>query len=124
MSQVERPIPLVIGVLLFLGSTLLGLVDVFVVSTVGSRWMMVVIVALNLGLAIAIWDRRNWARIVLLVLFIIGLLGVFVRLSVMRLLSIPSEGALAYGLVLTQIGVQAVALACFFSPSSNTWFRE
>jgi hypothetical protein len=124
MPDVERPTGVVMGVLLFLICALLGLVALLAAPAGGSRWTTIVVVALNFGLPLAVWERRNWARIVLLLLFLTGLLGLLLRLSVMQLLSMPSEGAVARALVLTQIVLQVAAFACLFSRSSNAWFRE
>jgi len=124
MSDVERPIAVVMGVLLFLICGLLGLVGLLVTPAGGSRWTTIVIVALNFGLPLAAWDQRHWARIALLLLFLVGLLGLLLRLSVIRLLSMPSDGALVRVLVLTEIVLQVAALACLFSRRSNAWFRE
>jgi len=112
------------GVLLFLICGLLGLVGLLVTPAGGSRWTTIVIVALNFGLPLAAWDQRNWARVALLLLFLIGLLGLLLRLSVIRLLSMPWDQALVRVLVLTEIVLQIGALACLFSRRSNAWFGE
>ena len=120
----QRPMTVMIGVSLLLTTALLGLVGLFMAPVGGLKFSTVVAIALNFALPVFIWGRRNWARIVLLVLFLLGSLGLLLALYVLRRYSISVGGALVRGLLLMQSILPAVALACLFSPSSNAWFRE
>ena len=114
ISDVERPTTVVIGVFILLGCASLALVGLFFVPPAGSRWITGVILVVNFVLPVAVWSRRNWARVVLLVLFLLGLLGTLLSLYVLRRFSIPLAGPLVRGMLLTQSVGQAIGLACLF----------
>jgi hypothetical protein len=83
-----------------------------------------VVPAMVLTLVVAVWlivmilKRRNWARIVFLVLFVIGTLmdgpGVFGEI-----VERPVQGLCG----LAQILLQGAALFLLFRPSAAAWFR-
>ncbi|MEW5914687.1 MAG: hypothetical protein AB1814_19185 [Thermodesulfobacteriota bacterium] len=60
----------------------------------------------------------NWARIVLLVLFLIGL--PFALMSLPHKLTVHPIPALVE---IGQIGLQVIAFALLFSPGVNAWYR-
>jgi hypothetical protein len=62
---------------------------------------------------------RNWARITLLVLFLIG-----VPLSMGPLATSLATSPVSGVLGLAQVGLQVVALVLLFRPPASTWFRR
>ena len=63
--------------------------------------------------------RRNWARITLLVLFLIGV-PLSVKPLAASLIAAPVSGLLG----LAQVVLQVVALVLLFRPASSAWFRR
>jgi len=119
MSDVERPQAVFIGVYLAAASVLLGLFKAMFVPVPGPIWLAVVIVAVILALVFAVWRRHNWARIVLLILFLLGLPGLFLMRDVLM-----QQGAFSGLILLAQTLAQAIALYYFFSRRANAWFRR
>jgi hypothetical protein len=76
-----------------------------------------------LALGFAIWARQNWARLVFLILFLLGLLALFWARRVLGQLGLgqlaPQSGVMS----LLHTIMQVVALGCLFARSSNEWFR-
>jgi preprotein translocase subunit Sss1 len=74
--------------------------------------------AITAFLIIKVGEGRNWARIVLLVLFAIGLVGFVVA------------GGLSFGVApfltligLVQLGIEGYALYLIFTPPGSDWFK-
>jgi uncharacterized membrane protein len=71
------------------------------------------------ALTAAVAKGLNWARVTLLVLFLLGLpLIFFIRDLLLR------EGAASVAILFIQTIAQLVALVFLFLPDSNAWFRR
>ena len=79
--------------------------------------IVVVIFAIMLFFIFMIGKGRNWARITVLVLYIIG-----TAMMIVGLVSGAPFGAAAI-MDVVQVIVQLVALVMLFSPESNAWFQ-
>jgi hypothetical protein len=66
--------------------------------------------------------KANWARQVLLVLFIVGLPGLFGAFSLFFVTGVNSRIIISSALTLIQMALQVGALYCIFSGPSNEWF--
>lgn len=81
--------------------------------------VQVVVFATFVGLLFFIARRKNWARIVFLVIFILG-----VPLSVGPLLDSISGTPISGVLGLLQVALQVVALVLLFRSEAAAWFRQ
>lgn len=80
----------------------------------------VFVFGLSFGLiAATAWGRQNWARWVLLILFLLGLASL--AISFRLLLQMNS---FQIGTTLIQTAVQGAALFFIFTGNANDWFRQ
>lgn len=70
-------------------------------------------------LAFALWRRQNWSRILLLILFLIGLPMMF---GIQEML--VQRGAFGVVILVAQTILQGVSLALLFSGDSGAWYRR
>lgn len=74
-----------------------------------------------------VWRGRNWARITLVVIVVLGLVGDAVRWR--TLMSMPAyRSNIVWDwwqyLTAAQPAVNLIAVALLFTPSANSWFRK
>lgn len=69
---------------------------------------------------------KNWARIVLLVLFLLGVAGSLLTPVMIKALgqSVPESTVLEWSVMLVQDGLMIAALFLMFSPSARPWFAR
>lgn len=120
MSNTDRPRAVVFGVALLVTSNVLALLRIPSLPDAASTWTLVVLAMIPaFGLILGIWYKRNWARLVFLIWF---LLGVISEIYVGKMLI--SAGAFAVAFVVLQCAIQGVAFILLFSRSSNGWFHR
>lgn len=119
MFERNRPKRVVTAVALLVASLLLGLLKIVLMPRPGPVWIAGVVIVVMLGLAVAIWAQKNWARILTLLLFLLGLPSIFLLGE-----SLAREGAVSIALFLLQTVLQALALACLFTGPARKWFRR
>lgn len=120
MFERTPPKRVVTAVALLVASVLLGLLKIVLIPPPGPVWIAGVVVVVMLGLAVAIWAQRNWARILTLLLFLLGLPAIFLLGE-----SLAREGTVvSIALFLLQTALQALALACLFTGPARKWFRR
>lgn len=119
MPSTSRPRTVAIGVGLFAGSVAIGALKMLFVPVPGPLWFGVLILVILLALAFAVWSRQNWARILLLVLLLMGLAGTFfVREELLQ------EGPFFIATMVGQTVMQAAGVIYMFLRASNEWFRK
>jgi hypothetical protein len=103
-----------------LGSFAMSLVSRFIAETPIAGWIAEIIgLGFALGLTLLVSRRRrNWARWVMLVVFVVGAASMTFEIPILLASGIP--GALALGIAL----VQAFALALLFAPEASNWLRS
>ena len=118
MNESLRPKSVVLGVSLFVGTIAIGTLRTLVLPAPGPRWIAATVLIVMLALTIAVWRRRNWARILVLVLFLVGLPTVFFIRELLL-----QEGSVSVAILLVQTAMQCGALLYLFARESNAWFR-
>jgi hypothetical protein len=124
--DLERPAEVLLAVRLLWSSVALGVISQFLIlrhvkfseDMVYAICDQLVVLAFVALIYYKIWQGRNWARIALLILSIIGLY--FYVPTLMRLLVLIT----AAGLIgLLQFFMQAFAMYLVFTRPGNSWFR-
>lgn len=106
------------GVWLNAATLLLGALKLVLLPITGPLWIGLFSLGVVAVLTVAVAKGLNWARITLLVLFLLGLpLIFFIRDLLLR------EGAASVAILFVQTIAQLVALVLLFRPASNAWFR-
>lgn len=119
LSPIERPAPVDRAFWLTIGSGALGLVNYLIPGLQVSPLTMVFTLAWVIGFAFLLRAGQNWARIVFLIVFVLGCLAV--------LLAIPTF--LQFGLVRVaimgvQTALQGYVIWLVFSLPGSSWFRR
>lgn len=117
-TPTERPVEASRAIWLIAASLVLGVLRCVLLPPPGPLWVAYVTVALLAALTFAIARGANWARIVFLVLFLLGLPGMFFIGNLLL-----QEGPVALGVLTVQTVLQAGALVLLFLPVSTLWFR-
>ncbi|MCG2634651.1 MAG: hypothetical protein J4A00_07010 [Gammaproteobacteria bacterium] len=126
-SAAQKPQPVVTAVYLLWASMAVGLVKILmdlsslsgVAPPAFTNFILIFTFALIAFLIFKISAGRNWARITLLVMFIIGVLP---TLSI-----VPGEfsrSAVVGALSVAQIGLQIYAQFLLFTQPGSAWFRQ
>ena len=115
----ERPPhPVRIAIWLFLASLALGSIKVFSLPPAGLV-LTVIVIVIWLLLFAAMTQRKNWARITFLILFLIGLPEMYLMKD-----KIFSGSAASTALLVAQSVAQVAGLVLLFIPAANRWFRK
>jgi hypothetical protein len=134
-SALERPAVVVLAVRLlwsgFAVSFVTSIYGLFVLPWNGAFGVILAMTLLGLAIATAIsyaifsaaWRGRGWARWVLGVLVVLGLVAVALIWKVFppQHLSIPWQSSASFCI---RMALYTVALAMLFSPSANAWYRD
>ena len=126
-SDAQKPQPIVTAVNLLWASLAVGLVKMLmdfsnlsgVAPAAFTNFILIFTFALNAFLIFKISAGRNWARITLLVMFIIGVLP-----TLPIVLGEFSRSAVVGALSVSQIGLQVYALFLLFTLPGSSWFRK
>lgn len=119
MSNNTRPNYVVCSVWLYIASLMLGLLKAIIVPVPGEKLPGLVFVILMLAFPLAFWCRQNWARLLFLVFFLLGLPALFlIRDQLMQ------RGALAVTTLAAQTILQGVSVAFLFTRPADAWFRR
>lgn len=86
--------------------------------SLGELLLAVIGVAITAFLISKIAAGRNWARIVLLVLYVIGVLGFVLGMSLML-----NIAPVLFLMSLAQLALEGFALFLLFTPPGSTWFK-
>ena len=115
----ERPRFVRIGVGLFVASALLGMVKAALIPVQVGAWVTVFTYSFLALLAVALWNRQNWARILYVVMFALGTIAtVFVRAQLLQ------QGTLSVALLVAQNLMQLATAACLFVRASTDWYKR
>ena len=118
-SESGTPIHVKRAVWLLAGSLALGAIKTSLAPVHGSLWVVVATIAIVAGLTAAISRGVNWARVTFLVLFLLGLPGMFfIRELLLR------ESRVSLVILAAQTVFQLTAAALLFLPASTAWFRN
>ena len=124
--SIEKPIEITRAVQLLYATLGIGAVkssiDFFRISSETSVAFTLITLILTFAfiffLIIKIADGRNWARIVLLIFFLLG-----IPLAIPIVLDEVKKNLFLGSLSLIQIVLQIIALVLMFMKNSNLWFR-
>jgi hypothetical protein len=119
MLEIARPRQVGIGVAVYVAALVFGLFKIILVPVRDPWWIAPIIVVIMMGLAFAIWRRQNWARYLLLILFLLGLPMLFAIRA-----ELAQQGVLGFAILVLQTIAQAISLVFFFSRPSSGWFRR
>jgi len=126
-SAAQKPQPVVTAVNLLWASLAVGLVKMLMdfsnlsgmAPAAFTNIILIFTFALIAFLIFKISAGRNWARITLLVMFIIGVLP-----TLPIVLDDFSRSAVVGALTVAQIGLQVYALILLFTEPGSSWFRK
>ena len=126
-SAAQKPQPVVTAVNLLWASLAVGLVKMLMdfsnlsgmAPAAFTNIILIFTFALIAFLIFKISAGRNWARITLLVMFIIGVLP-----TLPIVLDDFSRSAVVGALSVAQIGLQVYALILLFTQPGSSWFRK
>jgi len=115
----ERPPhPVRAAICLFLASLALGSIKVLSLPP-AALVLAVVVIVIWLVLFAAMIQRKNWARITFLVLFLVGIPEMYAMKE-----AVFSGSTASIALFLVQSVAQIAGLVLLFIPVSNKWFRK
>jgi hypothetical protein len=118
-KNASMPREAALGVWLNAASLLLGVLKGVLLPVTGPPWIGFLSIGVVAALTVAVARGLNWARITLLVLFLLGLPLVFFVWDLLL-----REGAASVAILLVQTIAQFAALVLLFRPASNAWFRR
>jgi hypothetical protein len=108
-----------LGLAVFGISLALGVLSLVVWNPPGSLTVFGIVLVIMILLLVAVANRQNWARIVLLAMYVLG-----VPLSIPHQIRLIAGGnGLGYAEVAQDV-LQLVALIMLFRRESNAWFRH
>ena len=114
-----QPKPAKFAVWLIAASLALGALKLAAVPVPGPAWLGLVILGVLAAFTVAIAKGANWARIVFLILFLIGLPGMSLIKD-----QLVQEGFVSASIAVVQTLLQLAATVLLFLPVSNAWFRN
>jgi hypothetical protein len=118
-APMQRPGTIDLAFWLIVGSAGLGLVSYVARGMQESAFMLGFVMVWLGGFAYLIRAGQNWARILFLVIFLLGLVGiVFTGAALLRF------GAAYVAVMGLQSVMQGVAIWLAFSPPGSPWFRR
>jgi hypothetical protein len=104
---------------LIVGSALLGLLSYVMRGMHESPGMVAFVMACLIGFAFLFRAGKNWARIVYMVFFVLGLAGVLLAGGVLARL-----GVIYIAILALQTAFQGYALWLAFRAPGNLWFKR
>jgi hypothetical protein len=124
-QSIENPKTIFIAIVLVVAGCIIGIIKAvteYSQRTEGfaSEFLIFITISivLNLLLIFFIWQGKNWARLVFLILLLIGVPTSFVP-AIHEYKSIPLQSTL----ILAQMAFQLVALGVLYLPISSRWFK-
>lgn len=113
-----RPRQVTLAVALFAGSLLIGAGRALLLPIPGPVLIGVLTLLLCAGVAASAYAGQNWARILLVAFFVLGLPFVFMIREVLT-----AQGSVAAAVLVLQTVMQGAAAVLLFTPPSNAWFK-
>lgn len=98
---------------------MLGILRVIIASVLGEKLPGPLFIIFMLAFPLAFWCRQNWARLIFLIFFLLGLPMMFLIRD-----QLIQQGTIVIVTLSVQTIMQAASLALLFTPRANSWFRR